>query len=508
MKVRAAATAVALALTGLVGCGHDGGGPTAARRADRRPNFVYVVVDDLDAMTMPFWKAMPRTRQRLADRGLVFDQSFVSSPECCPSRATLLTGDYPHNTGVYDSTPPDGGYQVFADGAERDTLATRLDGAGYRTAFVGKYLNGYEERSAAVPKGWDEWFGLGLGFEKGYHYRVNHDGRRVRFGRTEQDYQTDVLARQAVGEIERNVHHDEPFLLALWPSAPHDAVPAARRDADNPYAHAHVPRGANFDEADVSDKPTWLREGQRRLQPVDLADLDRRYRMMMGSMYAVDDLMVDVLDALERTDQLDDTYVIFTSDNGYNFGAHRLPQKMAPYEESIRVPLVVFGPHVRRGHADQIVLNNDLTPTMLDLAGLPTDDLDGRSLRPLLAGRTVPWRRDFPIQYHGTYHPLFHYETLADTVAGLPIRAQTPKTQLPLAFVPSFQALRTERWLYVEWYTSGPHEYELYDLTADPHQLTNLLATPAGHAAHRAETDRLHARLTELMTCSGASCRT
>lgn len=478
---------------------------------DPRPNVVLIVVDDLDSLTMPFWDAMPQTAELLRDHGLTFSNSFVSSPECCPARASALTGNYPHNTQVFDATPPDGGWPRFRDsGSEADTFATRLDAAGYRTAFLGKYLNGYEEKADAVPPGWDEWWGLGPGFHRGYNYAANHNGEMEHYGNDEADYQTDVLTDLSVAELRRDTVRNQPFAVTIWPSAPHDAIPAAKRDADNPFASATVPERANFDEADVSDKPTWLREGVRRLTARDRADLTRRYRMMMGSMYAVDDLVARVVGTVDEAGLLDDTYFIFTSDNGYNFGAHRLPHKMVPYEESIRVPLVVAGPGVRHGTDDHLVLNNDLAPTLLDLAGVPWDDIDGRSLRPLFADpgdEAVAWRSDFPIQYHGRYGEYFIYDSLAATIAAIPSRLATPDDEAPLAFVPDFTALRTERWLYVDWYSVAPHEYELYDLDADPYQLTNLLASPAGMAANRATVDTLASRLATLMACTGPTCR-
>jgi len=473
------------------------------------PNVVVVLLDDLDQLTMPYWEAMPKTRARLADRGLVFENSFVSAPECCPSRATNLTGNYPHNTGVYDATGPDGGYPTFTlSGAEQATVATRLHAAGYRTSFVGKYLNGYELDYDTVPPGWDDWFALGNRSVQMYDFEVNHNGKIVTFGSDPADYVTDVLADQVQGTIERSeANDDQPFFLALWPSAPHDFVDAAPRHADHRFADAEPPRRANYDEADVSDKPSWLRDGVRSMTQVDVEDLTRRYRMMMGSLYAVDEMVDAMLTTLEADSELDHTVIMFTSDNGYNFGAHRLPHKMVPYEESIRVPLVISGPGVRTGTETRLVLNNDLTPTVLDLAGLPIEDLDGRSLVPLLEGEDVTWRDDFLIQYHGTYGAVLAdtLEQVRGLIAG---QAQVAPDVKPLLIVPTFRAVRSERHLYVEWYAGDDHEYELYDLVADPFELTNLVATADGAAAYESTTASLHARLEELAVCSGESCRT
>jgi arylsulfatase A-like enzyme len=512
-RPRAAVTVlVALALVSAA-CGTDDG---EASRTGGRPNVVLILLDDLDEVTMPYWEAMPKTRARLADGGRTFVNAFVTSPVCCPSRATILTGKYPHNTRIFSSFYPDGGARLFAEnGAERDTLATRLHAAGYRTSFLGKYLNGYERNYSAVPPGWDDWFGMGKGFQDGYGlpYDVNVDGEIVTFGSdpadAERDYVTDVMARR-VSEMLRayEADDDQPFFLALWTTAPHANIDAAPRHARNPFARAELPRRPNFDEADVADKPTWLRSGIRRLTGSDLAGLTREYRQMMGSLYAVDEMIDDMLTTLGEHGELDDTLVVFTSDNGYNFGAHRLPYKMAPYDESIRVPLVVSGPGVRAGTDDRLVINNDLAPTILDTAGLPSDDLDGRSLLPVLRGDDVgSWRDDFLVEYHGTYHPLYKVETLDDVRRHLPERAALAADDVPIAFVPTFRSVRTLRWLYVEWYSVAPHEHELYDLDADPYQLTNLVATAAGAQQHAATTDALRARLDELTRCVATTCR-
>lgn len=505
----------------LAACSDDGtdsaGPATTAPSTTTRPapppgapNVVLVLLDDLDALTMPFWEAMPRTRARLVETGTTFTNAFVTSPECCPSRATVLTGNYPHNTGIYDATPPDGGYQTFAaaDGAERDTVATRLHDAGYQTAFVGKYLNGYEQDYDEIPPGWDHWFGVGKGFSAGYDYDANHDGEIVRRGSAPEDYLTDVFAEVAGDEVARTEEDDDrPFFLSLWTSAPHDAIPAAPRHADHPFADAELPRRANFDEPDVSDKSTWLREGQRRLTDRDLNDLTTRYRKMMGSLYAVDELIDGLLAQLDEQGELANTLVIFTSDNGYNFGAHRLPHKMAPYEESIRIPLVIAGPGVPEGENDSLVLTNDLAPTILDAAGLPAEDLDGRPLQQILDDPTAPWRSDFLVEYHGTYHELNTVHTYDDVLAGIPGRQAMPPDERPLAFIPSFRAVRSEQWLLVEWYAGDVHEYELYDLDADPFQLTNLLADPAEAARRQVLVDELQARIDHLATCQAATCR-
>ena len=467
-----------------------------------QPNFVFVMVDDLDETTTPYWEALPQTKELVADRGLVFDNAFVVDPVCCPAKATFLTGRYSHNTGVYDNSPPDGGMRAFVDGgAQDDTIATRLQEIGYSTSFFGKYLNGY--RGTSVPPGWDEWFALTNFPWLGYDYGVNHNGEVTQYGNEREDYQTDVLAGAATAFIaDSEANDDQPFFAVVSTVAPHTFIPPAPRHEPNPFADAELPVTPNVMESDVSDKPTWLREGFPATSDALVAGTTEDHRRRMGSLLAVDDLVSELVTTLEANGELDDTVIVFASDNGFNLLSHRLSDKLVPYEESIRVPFVMAGPSIRTGTEDAIITNLDLAPTLLDLAGAgPSDDLDGRSLAPLLRGDDPPWRSDFLIEFNGTYRPdrmLHTYENVVSRIA----------EHGSIQWIPTYRALRTERWLYVQWYAGDVHEYELYDLAADPYQLENLLATPEGAAAHGDTTSALQERLEELEACAGETCRT
>jgi arylsulfatase A-like enzyme len=492
---RLVAVSVLVLLSGLSSCSSS---PSSKPGAPRRPNIVFVLVDDLDATVTPYWQAMPRTRKLIADRGTTFSNAFVTNPLCCPSRATNLTGMYPHDTKVFDSVT---GLDNFAAGASKKTIGVRMRKAGYTTAFLGKYLNGYEFDPSYVPAGWDEWFGLaGAKFLSGYSYQANHNGTMERFGRKPSDYQTDVLARKAVAFVDRTEKNDSrPFLLTLFPSAPHDPIGPAPRDKSNEFADDPLPRRPNFNEDDVSDKPRWLRDYYAKLDPRQLAGQTKRYQNGLGSLIAVDDMVGSVEDRLRANGELDNTVFIFSSDNGFSFGSHRLPGKLVPYEESIRVPLAIAGPGVRHGTTDQLVANIDVAPTMYELAGARVPpDVDGQSLGPLLRGDQTPWRNDFLIEYHGTYSRLVQLHTLAD------VRSYFGVAKEPTV-IPDYRATRSKRWLYVEWYRGPVHDYELYDLAADPYELSNLLAGKS--AARFADTKkRLQARLEALASCSGRTC--
>jgi arylsulfatase A-like enzyme len=490
--------ALVLVLTGLTVVD-----PRPTEAGEDPPNLVVILADDLDVTTTPFWFAMPRTAALLRDRGMTFTNAFSSTPACCPARVSLLTGRYAHNTGVSSNVGDHGGHPAFrANGNEARVFPLLLQQAGYRTALIGKYLNGYLAAAAGTepPPGWTDWYGLnGESFYDGYSYELNENGTLVSYGNEPTDYLTDVLARKALDFIDDTEANDsQPFFALVAPSAPHLPLPPAPRHANHPWANASAPQRANFYETDMSDKPSWLRLSasfRDRFRPY--VDVDHRSRM--GSLIALDELVAGVMSKLAATGELANTYVVFTSDNGYNLGAHHLVDKLVPYEEALRVPMVVAGPDVATGTEQRMVLLSDLAPTMLDLAGLAPDAAhDGRSLVPLLRRSNPPtWRTDFLAEY------------ITSTLPGTP-----PPNRLLAGIifdVPSYTAVRTGRYLFVRWYTddeaNGTHEYELYDLAPDPLQLQNLISTPQGIAQHAAIVRALQARLVALESCSGVTCR-
>lgn len=470
------------------------------------PNVVLVLLDNLDETTSPYWEALPETRELIADRGTVFTNAFVSNPICCPTRASLLTGEYAHNTGVMTNGGPNGGWARFRGDAEERTFAIDLQEAGYRTALIGKYLNGYEAEPTFVPPGWDNWVvDVDTNLPNGFDYTLNVNGELREYGSADEDYNTDVFAEYAVDTIESFSGSGDPFFLLLAPTAPHVPIAAAPRHAEHPWVDASVPRSPNYDEADISDKPEWLRRSEvarRALEPWN--DLDHQARM--GSLLAVDEMVGSVVQALDEQGELEDTYVVFTSDNGYNLGSHLLIHMMAPYEESLRVPMAVAGPQVPEREEDRMVLLHDWAPTILELAGVEIPDrVDGRSLVPLLRGDDPgEWRSDFLAEYEtGWAHRGFGW--------GLPAPEYFEQQILGGQDIPSYRAVRGERYVYIEWtYDDGSGERteaELYDLETDPYQLDNLLATAEGGAADADLVAQLADRLADLTTCAGVSCR-
>lgn len=473
----------------------------------KQPNIVFILADDLDEVTSPYWDAMPQTAALLRDQGIQFTNAFSPTPICCPARSTILTGKYGHNTGVLNNSGQYGGWAAFvANGNEQKSLAVQLQSVGYRTGLVGKYLNGIEEDPLHVPAGWSEWFGFvdNLSYT-GYNYQMNENGKLVSYGNAESDYATDVVAAKARDFISQaEAKDDQPFFLYVSPTAPHLPLPPAPRHKNHPYKFAFSPRQPNYNETHIADKSAWLKlTGEAREKLVDVWN-DVDYRNRMGSLYALDDLVASVVKTLEANGERENTLIVFTSDNGYNLGAHRLLHKMAPYEESVKVPLVIAGPGISARKESRMVLETDYTPTFLELAGavIPSD-VDGRSLLPLL-GSEVPesWRTDFIAQYLSAGDSQKSVGT--EMAPGYEWLAS-------IQDIPTYKALRTTEYTYVEWYAgdqfSGVYDAELYDLQRDPYQLFNLLSTPQGRAQYQKLAQQFSNRLKQLEQCSGASCR-
>jgi arylsulfatase A-like enzyme len=457
--------------------------PSNAQTASQKPNVIFILTDDQRYDDLGF---MPKTKQLLADNGMSFDNAYVTFSECCPSRSSILTGEYAHNHQVWGNGSPEGGWQKFRDqGHEQDDLATRLHDAGYKTALMGKYLNNYD--SLLVPPGWDDWFACICSTFTYYDYYMNDNGTRRYFGTqapkrggkrghkrvsnySTDNYSTDVLARRATNFIDANAPSAQPFFVYVAVAAPHGpSTPAPRHEGT--FSGYKAPRPPSYNEADVSDKPPWIRNLPLMDDQTQRA-IDQRYQDRLESLQAVDDLVEGVVNHLSATGEVDNTYIVFFSDNGLEQGEHRITDgKRRPYEESIKEPLIVRGPGITPGSTtDKIGLNTDFMPTFLDWAGASSPSyVDGRSLRPVLEGTATSWRTAFLLE-------TFYGSDSDHNSFG--IRTDEPRK-------------------YVE-YQGGFRE--LYNLDSDPYELENAYSGTS--------PPDLNARLDTLKACAGESCRT
>lgn len=454
-------------------------------------NVILIVVDDLsyDLGKALFQGGRLPHISALSSNATVFTQAYVTISLCCPSRSTILTGQYPHNHGVLGNLPPTGGVAALDD---TSTIATWMHDAGYSVGYVGKYLNGYGSGGPGpldplyIPPGYDYWAVLNQNVQDMYNYRMNINGAQVTHGSSEADYQTDVVSGLATGFINSQ---SGPFFLFVYPTAPHV-------EGNSPYStgcssqlwgptirsaprHAGLlttlsPKmGPAFNETNVSDKPSVI-AGSSPMTSQEISCNRAIYQDMARSVLAIDDMVGDIVSALSANGET--ANIIFTSDNGYFFGEHRLSQKLFSYTEGIRVPLIISRPSdVGRTMIHSIVLNNDIAPTIAEIAGItPAHQVDGRSLIPLIENRQIAWRQRFLIEYLGEASPRW-------------------------PFIPHFSAIRDSGFLYVGWETG---EKELYNLSTDPSEISSLHTDPA-YAQKLIDMQLL---LDQLSMCVGAGC--
>jgi N-acetylglucosamine-6-sulfatase len=446
------------------------GPPEASSPSTSRPNIVLITTDDMNRSDLRW---MPHTR-RLLGRGGVTVGDFISNhPLCCPARAQILTGQYGHNNGVSDNVGQWGGYERLKRPGQH--VGRWLKDAGYRTAFVGKHLNGWEVTQRRQA-GWTRFNPLAEGVYEAYGMTMYNDGEP----RTYRGVHTaDLMGRLTVRLVRRFSTTGDPFFIWTSQVPPHGMVkdgrlvrpiPAARHRGLFPQALPPALSSPAFNEPDVSDKPPWL----RREPPVSVKAVTDAHRARIRSLQAVDEQVAATVQALRETGELPNTYVFFTSDNGYLMGEHRLQYKNKPYEPSLRLPLLVRGPGLPAGAVRPVTFGLvDLAPTFLDLAGAEAGmPVDGRSMLPALrSGR-------------GSYS---HYLIQAGGWT------DQPGTRW------WWRGVRSRSYTYVR-YRSGFEE--LYDRRRDPAQLRNVADDPA----YRAVTAAYARRLDALKTCAGQSC--
>ena len=483
----------------------------AAARRDKRPNIVVLQTDDQTVADLAYMK---RARSMLQSRGVTFTQMVTPFAICCPSRAAMMTGSYPHNNGVSANFPPAGGYVPWQKVSGDKNIASWLQRAGYFTVHIGKYINGYaypNRDNVKVPSGWSEWHGSAdPSTYQMWGYQLNEPGGSRTYGKfRKQDpatYSTDVYRRKAVRVVRQQARQPGPFFLQVAFLAPHvetvplkvGFIPQPWVDTDDPdpqfgiksipprpaprdrdaYPNMPLARGPSFNEADVSDKGPFVRD-LPLLTKEEIEDLVEDNRRRRQSLLAVDDAVRAVVRTLRASGELKNTVIVFTGDNGYLLGQHRISMgKYFPYEPALRIPFVMRGPGIRSdAKIDRLVSLIDLTPTLLDFAGAKAVGRrpDGMSLRPLLSGNGDIRSRSV-------------------LLSSGPQKAPSG-TNLPL-----FDGVRTPSFA---WWRYEDGFEEMYDLRNDPDELTNVAQDPA-YADIR---DELVAEWERLKDCYGRSCR-
>jgi N-acetylglucosamine-6-sulfatase len=440
-------------------------------KLQKRPNVVVIDTDDMNASDM---FVMRNTLSLLAAHGTTFRNSYASYPLCCPSRATFLTGQYAHNHHVLTD-------QRFGDLDSSNTLAVWLRRAKYRTAMVGKYLNGYGVvNPREIPKGWTQWYALTGGTEQHrYGFKLNENGKVNHYGRKPANYIDYVLNSKLNAVLKQWTISPKPFFVYYNPNNPHGEAGTpiwSTRDPEpapqylGAFGDITAPHPPNFNESNVSDKPQQVQDIPQ-LSLSQLADIDRRYRGRLESLLSVDDEVKRIFGLVRKYGDKRKTFFVFTSDNGLELGAHRIEFKNFLYEEGERVPLVIRGPGFPAGVVrDQFAANVDLAPTITALTGaVPARVMDGIPLLPLAQNPASSANRDI----------LFESPDIGS------------------------YGIRRGPWKYNLW-DNG--DEELYNLDDDPYELTNLLhGLPT--ASELAIRDQLRARLLQLKTCNGASCQ-
>jgi N-acetylglucosamine-6-sulfatase len=467
-------------------------GPAAVsqlpERTSPQTNIVFVLTDDLSKNLVPY---MPNVLA-LQKQGATFTNYTVTDSLCCPSRASMLKGQFPHNTGIFKNHGSDGGFRLFhSRGQEKSTFATDLQAAGYRTAFLGKYMNEYFAKNPLgtgqpyTPPGWDYWVAGGNAYDN-FNYQLNENNQVRSYGDKPADYLTDVISAKASDFIATTAAQGKPFLIEVSTYTPHSPYTPAPQDA-NSFPGLKAPRNAAYNKI-PTDVPRWLAK-VKPLTEQRQARIDTEFRKRVQSVQAIDRMIGTLRATLAEAGVADRTVIVFASDNGYHMGEYRLPSgKQTAFDTDVNVPLIVAGPGVTAGRTvDALVENIDLRPTFADLAAAPQPaETDGRSIRPLLSADTpADWKTTALIE---------HRDPATDP--------QDPDyTHDSPNIPPAYDALRTARYTYVK-YVDGSREY--YDRKADPLQLRNLAGTLT--PARISELDKA---LQALIACVGPqACRT
>lgn len=489
----------------------------SSRAASSKPNVIMFTTDD---QTFRDMVVMPKTQALIGSAGASFLHAYASDPLCCPSRVTVQTGQYAHNTGVLGNTPPAGGYGSFND---RNDLPVWLQSAGYRTIHIGKMPNGFGENGFGptyVPPGWGPYAG-GIGpASKGEFYgfigppssytdfTLDENGVERAYGADQ--YSTDVYADLAVDRIDNHLANfpSTPLYMQVQFFAPHDPATPAPKYA-NAFATAPLPIDASFNEKNVKDKPAWIKK-IGRFGPGLISKILARYQDRLETLLSVDDAVEKIVNDLEAKGALGNTYLIFTSDQGFMQGQHRLHQgKFVAYEPSVQVPLLIRGPGIPAGsRPPALVWNGDITSTILQMTGArPGLQQDGRSVLRYAQDPTLKSTR--PLLFEtGPPGTAFEPGSAAAAQAGQTVKLSKYVKNLDLDHTaqiaraisaPRYRAIRTGRYLLVKY---GDGSREMYDISSDPLELSSVYK----NARYFPVRKFLLKHLARLTRCSGPAC--
>ncbi|XP_072309833.1 N-acetylglucosamine-6-sulfatase [Eucyclogobius newberryi] len=483
----------------------------SSARSYHKPNIVLILTDDLD-ISIGGLTPLSKTKKLIGDAGISFRNAFVASPLCCPSRASILSGKYPHNHHVINNTLEGNcssvAWQKTEEGNTFPALLKTV--AGYQTFFAGKYLNQYGHAEAGgvahVPPGWSYWVGLEKN-SKYYNYTLSVNGKPQKHGYDyNKDYLTDVLANKSLDFLEYKSNF-QPFFMMVSVPAPHSPWIAAPQ-YQNTFNTTKAPRDPNFN-IHGKDKHWLIRQAKTPMSNSSIKYLDDAFRRRWTTLLSVDDLVEKIVQRLEVRGELDNTYVFFTSDNGYHTGQFSLPlDKRQLYDFDIRVPLMVRGPHIKPNQTSQmLVANVDLGPTMLDIAGynVSKTQMDGMSFLPIMEGsmNASSWRTDILVEYEG------EGSTVSDPACpllGPGVSECFPDCVCEDSYNNTYACVRTvapaANLQYCE-FDDNEVFVEVYNMTADPFQLTNV-----AKSIEQEVLEKMNRRLMILQSCSGQSCRT
>jgi len=517
----------------------------------KKPNFVVILLDDQDEIISPYFDAMPFAKELFQKNGTKFEFAYASTALCCPARCQLLTGLYGHNTGVYANVGEYGGREGFVEPLDefghrlkdengkclnhekRTVAAMLLENANYATGLFGKYLNGIEYGGSwFIPPGWSDFSSGGdHGLYTGHYYSLYNYREGTKeitydwFNFGDEDYMTDVVRDRTVdfiGRYRSNVTaaQQRPLFMYVAGTAPHFPLPPATRHKkyldfwDKKFESIVASRPNYYNDTDIVGKSEWLRSTAAirktwRENPFIRTDFKKR----MATLYAVDEMIEAIYNKLKKSGDHENTVWVLTSDNGYNLGAHHLLHKMAPYEESTRIPFYISGPGFPKGKVSKdLVLIQDITPTLLHLAGFEAPSyMDGISLVPGKSNATAvelsTSRSAVLFEYKS---PIASYYNVSLPLEIFPLYRAKNEPGFALD-MPPYKAIRTKEHLLVDWMYFDPairepnrHEFELYDTKEDPYQMRNIYEKVGGDKSPLVQD--LYSKLQKLRFCKGKEC--